>query len=562
MSVFYRGSSKGTMAETPPGGKSPAERSSAEFTFNRIKSVMVVDDDPLYVSRVTRILKSRSLLVKSATNCLDALYIASHDVPDLFLINLVMTAIPGDRFCTILCSQPQLARSYRVVLSSVTAAAELDVEAIGAHACVAKEPWNSFSDRLFKVMRQLDDAPEQSFIKKFEQLGDERKVFSGKLQQARKMEAIGALAGGIAHDFNNILQAMLGYAQLSLFEANIPPIVRQNLEEIQMAAQRATSLIRRLLVFSRKVDSQHRPIDLNEQINHAYKMLKRTIPRMVKIELNLCDELKMIMADGNLLELILINLGVNARDAMPNGGRLLFETKNVFLEEAYCLSHPGACPGQHVLLTVTDSGAGMTATVRRQIFDPFFTTKESGQGTGLGLAMVYGIVKDHGGFISCESQPGKGSSFQLFFPSIDTGPSDASAVPLDSSTLPGGNETLLIVDDEEGIRDFGRRVLQRYGYTVLVAQSAEEALGIYHAQRDEIAAVIVDLLMPGMGGLKCIEHLLEINPACRIISSSGYAVKEQIESTLNAGALDFVAKPYLVSELLVKIRSVLERTPI
>jgi len=550
------------MADTPPGGMLPAERSSAGFTFNRIKSVMVVDEDPLYVSRLTRILKSRNLLVKSATNYLDALYIASHDVPDLFLINLVMPTISGDRFCNILRSQPRLAGSYRIVLSSVTDAAELDVEAIGAHACVSKEPWNSMPDRLFKVMRQFDEAPEQSLLKKHKQPEDQQEVFSGKLQQARKMEAIGALAGGIAHDFNNILQAMLGYAQLSLFEADIPPIVRQNLEEIQMAAQKATSLIRRLLVFSRKVDSQHRPIDLNEQINHVYKMLKRTIPRMVEIELNLCDELKMIMADGNLLELILINLGVNARDAMPDGGTLLFETKNVFLEEAYCLSHPGACPGEHVLVTVSDSGAGMTATVRRQIFDPFFTTKESGQGTGLGLAMVYGIVKDHGGFIRCESQPGKGSSFQLFFPAIDACPSDAPAVLQDSPTLPGGNETLLIVDDEEGIRDFGRRVLQRHGYTVLLAQSAEEALGIYHARREKIAAVIVDLLMPGMGGLKCIEHLLEIDPSCRIISSSGYAVKEQIESTLNAGALDFVAKPYLVSELLVKIRTVLNRASI
>jgi signal transduction histidine kinase len=416
--------------------------------FDYIKSVMIVDDDPFFIDYVTGILENKGFRVRSVSNCLDALYAVSDDVPDLFLISLVMPTISGDRLCKVLSSQPQLAGSYRVMLSAMANEAEMDLEAIGAHACIAKAPWKSIPANLFSVLQQLDQSPNLPYFDEELKFQNQKKVLKDKLRHAQKMEAVGMLSGGIAHDFNNTLQAILGYAQLSLFESDIPPTVRSYLEEIQGFAQKATSLIRRLLVFSRKVDSQHQPVDLNQQISQVCQMLERTIPRMVRIEHQLNAELKLIQADGNLLEQILINLGVNARDAMPEGGCLKFETRNIVLDEIFCASHPGANAGEYVKLTVSDTGTGMTDDVREHIFDPFFTTKKDGQGTGLGLAMAYGIVKDHAGFITCDSAPGQGTKFSLYFPVIETRDEYLASQPEQRDRILIGKETILLVDDE------------------------------------------------------------------------------------------------------------------
>ena len=521
--------------------------------LEHIKNVMVVDDDPQFVDYLTGILKSEGLHVRSAHNCLDALHIVSDYIPDIFLIDLIMPTITGDRLCRILGTQKHLAGSYRVIVSSLEGQVGMDLEAIGAHACVAKEPWKIMTENLFGIMRYLDQNDSPQNIDKEPELEKDKSAMKERLQHAQKMEAVGTLAGGIAHDFNNILQAILGYAQLSLFESEIPPVVRENLVQIQTSAQKATSLIRRLLVFCRKVDSQQRPIDLNHQICHVVHMLERIIPRMIQIESQLDEDLKWIKADGNLLEQILMNLGVNARDAMPDGGRLIFQTRNIDLDDAFCKNHPGAMPGPYVQLTVTDNGIGMTDDVRNQIFDPFFTTKKSGQGTGLGLAMVYGIVKDHDGFITCQSNPGKGTAFFLYFPAI-AAEDNAAAHPEAVVSVPGGTETILLIDDESGIRDFGQKILEKHGYTVIVAQSGEEAIETYRRWEQGIDLVIVDLGMPGMGGLKCIEYLKRIHPDCRMIASSGYADDDLIASAREAGAREFVAKPYFVRDLLAKIR--------
>ncbi len=518
---------------------------------------MVVDDDPQIVEQLTGILRNEGIRVKSASNCLDALHIVSDDVPDLFLIDLVMPTVTGDRLCKILRSQPELADSFRVILSTMAAEGEIDLETIGAHACVAKEPCKLMATNLFKVLRQLDQHPGEDEPDKEQEFEKEKEALKERLQRAQKMEAVGTLAGGIAHDFNNILQTILGYTQLSLIESEIPPRVINHLEEIQTSAQNATSLIRRLLLFCRKVDSQHRPVNLNQQIRHLAHMLERTIPRMIEIELRLDDDLERINADGNLLEQILMNLGVNARDAMPDGGRLSFHTQNVQLDDAFCAAHPGANPGPHVQLTVSDTGIGMPDRIRAHIFDPFFTTKKNGQGTGLGLAMVYGIVKEHAGFITCDSKLGQGTVFSLYFPAIDEKGEDEVTQIEVREKFPGGTETILLVDDEKGIRNFGQQILEKFGYTVITAQSGEEALQIYSRSQTPIDLVIIDLSMPGMGGLRCIEFLREMRPNCRIIITSGYAAKDQVNLALEAGAQEYVAKPYSIRELLPKIHQVI-----
>lgn len=244
----------------------------------------------------------------------------------------------------------------------------------------------------------------------------EKKKLEAQLQQAQKMEAIGTLAGGIAHDFNNILQAIVGYTQILLMGKKASDPDYEKLQAIEKSAQRASDLTKRLLIFSRKVESKLRPMDLNNEIEQVSKMLESTIPKMITIELHLVENLKIINADPAQIEQIMMNLGVNARDAMPEGGRLIFETENVILDERYCKTHLGARPGKYVKLSISDTGHGMDKEILRHIFDPFYTTKETGKGTGLGLAMVYGIVKNHGGYIMCYSEPDEGTIFKIYFP--------------------------------------------------------------------------------------------------------------------------------------------------
>jgi len=230
------------------------------------------------------------------------------------------------------------------------------------------------------------------------------------------MEAVGTLAGGIAHDFNNILQAIIGYTQILLMGKNTSEPDYEKLEAIESSAQRASELTQRLLIFSRKVESQLKPVELNQEVVQVSRMLERTIPKMIEIELNLAEDLKIVNADPVQIEQIMMNLGVNARDAMSDGGKLVFETRNVILDEAFCKTHMGCQPGEYVLLKVSDNGVGIEKELKQHIFEPFFTTKETGKGTGLGLAMVYGIVKSHNGYITCESELGQGTALSIYFP--------------------------------------------------------------------------------------------------------------------------------------------------
>jgi CheY-like chemotaxis protein len=285
-------------------------------------------------------------------------------------------------------------------------------------------------------------------------------------------------------------------------------------------------------------------------------MLERTIPKMIEIQLSLTEGPASINADPTQVDQILMNLAVNARDAMPEGGRLVFETTNVFIEEEYAKSHLGAKPGQYVLLTVTDTGTGMDQETVEHIFEPFYTTKETGKGTGLGLAVVYGIVHQHGGHIRCYSGPGQGTTFKIYFPALV---SDTKLTETDARVLPrGGSETVLLVDDEELIRDLGCKVLRKAGYKVIKASNGKEALEAYEAQRHEIALVILDLIMPEIGGKRCLEGLLELNPSVRVIIASGYSASGDAKETLASGAKGFVNKPYDIPRFLQVVRDVLD----
>ncbi|MBN2515970.1 MAG: response regulator [Deltaproteobacteria bacterium] len=409
------------------------------------------------------------------------------------------------------------------------------------------------------ILAIITDITEQKRVE------DEKKHIEAQLLHAQKMEAIGTLAGGVAHDFNNVLQAISGYSQLLLMDKNTDDPEYKYLSRIDRSVQSAAELVKQLLIFSRKVESKLRPVNLNLEIAQIEKILERTIPRMISIETRLDGNLALVNADPIELEQILMNLAVNAGDAMPDGGKFVIETGNITLDENYCRTHVGAKPGDYVLLTVSDTGHGMDRKTQQHIFEPFFTTKDVGKGTGLGLSIVYGIVKGHSGYIMCYSEPGRGSTFEIHFPVLTT-EDDGHVTVHNKETeemvvvdgLHGNRETVLLVDDEENILEIGRDVLEQFGYMTLTAESGEKALEIYEREGDRIDVVILDLGMPGMGGHKCLKRLLEINPEVKVIVASGYSDNGSVKETLDAGAVGFIGKPYKLSDMLDNIKEVLK----
>jgi len=385
----------------------------------------------------------------------------------------------------------------------------------------------------------------------------EQKSLQRQLFQAQKMEAIGTLAGGIAHDFNNILQVALGYSELILGEEDLPERCRSDLHKILQSARRGSDLVKRLLTFSKKTEIKPQLLNLNRRINEMRKMLERAIPKMIEIQLVLDENLATINADPTQVDQVLMNLAVNARDAMPEGGRLAFETTNVVLDEEYAASHIDAKPGHYVLLSITDTGAGMDEETLSHIFEPFYTTKGSGEGTGLGLAMVHGIVQQHGGHIRCYSEPGQGTAFKIYFPALvadeELEDNTVTLIPL------GGSETILLADDEEFVRDLGQQLLSRQGYKVLTASDGKEALEVYRSRGDEISLVILDLVMPEMGGKRCLQRLLEINPKVKVLIASGFSANGPTKDALLAGAKGFVDKPFALNQLIRAVRETLDK---
>ncbi len=384
-----------------------------------------------------------------------------------------------------------------------------------------------------------------------------RKGLQRQLLQAQKMEAIGTLAGGMAHDFNNLLQAILGFSDLLLMKKDPGDPDRKKLEVIQHAARDGADLVSRILTFSRRAESRKRPIDLNEEILEAQKLVGRTVPRMIEIKLVPAENLAIIDADPAQVEQVLLNLVVNAQHAMPDGGQLVIETSNVSVSDEYLRAHLDAKAGNYVLLSVSDTGVGIAPDVQDRIFEPFFTTKTNGEGTGLGLAMVHGIVSQHGGYVRCYSEPGIGTSFKIYFPVSAT---ERLRESDETREMPAsGNETILLVDDDDRVRDMAREMIRERGYQVLAARNGEEALAVYAAHKDDISLVILDLIMPGMGGWKCLEELLRIDPNVRALVASGYSSACLSEDDKGMGSVGFIGKPYDAKDILGAIRIALDK---
>jgi PAS domain S-box-containing protein len=387
---------------------------------------------------------------------------------------------------------------------------------------------------------------------------EEKKNLQEQLQQAMKMEAVGRLAGGVAHDFNNLLTAIIGNVSLALMKLLPSDPTGGLLVEANKAAERAATLTQQLLAFSRKQIIEPKVLDLNILIADLNKMLIRLIGEHIDLNMVLGEDLGLVKVDPGQFEQILVNLAVNARDAMPEGGKLLIETANVDLDDVYCARHPYVRPGRFVMLAVSDTGHGMTEEVRKQIFEPFFTTKPKGTGTGLGLATIYGVVKQSDGSIEVYSEVGKGTTFKIYLPRVE-----GEAARPGESDLPmellEGSETVLLVEDEEVVRNLCVRILERLGYRVMQASNGDEAIALAMGYEERIDLLMTDVVMPGMHGRELANRLTRIHPETRVLFTSGYTDNAIVHHGVLDEGVSFIGKPYSPSALARKVRDVLDK---
>jgi signal transduction histidine kinase/CheY-like chemotaxis protein len=388
----------------------------------------------------------------------------------------------------------------------------------------------------------------------------QRLSLEAQLRQSQKMESVGQLAAGVAHDFNNMLTIIQGHAGMLMAKSSMPAELQDSAQAVYFAAERAASLTRQLLMFSRKNVMQPMPLDLREVVAHLSKMLQRLLGEDIALQVSAPPYISLVQGDTGMVEQILMNLAVNARDAMARGGTLSISTSTGQIDEAYAQAQPEARPGLFVCLQVTDTGCGMDQATMRRIFEPFFTTKEVGKGTGLGLATVYGIVKQHGGWIEVASEVGKGTSFNVFFPAMGDPVIGMQAQPAEAVTeVRGGKETILVVEDEPVLRDLAQVILQECGYEVLEAGTGSEALRVWETHRGHVDLLLTDMVMPdGMSGMELAQRLRDTHPDLKIIFASGYSMEELDTGFVRQGHALFLQKPYTHVSLPKAVRECLD----
>jgi two-component system, cell cycle sensor histidine kinase and response regulator CckA len=409
---------------------------------------------------------------------------------------------------------------------------------------ITKVPHHDSAGNVIGVIGMAKDVTQQRLLEQ-------------QFRQAQKMEAVGRLAGGIAHDFNNLLTAIGGYAEF-LYE-DLPPADprRADANEIRQAADRAATLTRQLLAFSRQQLLEPRILDLDEVVSGMDKLLRRLIGEDVSLETVLAPNVGRVRADPGQIEQVIVNLAVNSRDAMPKGGKMTIETADVELDSSYVVGHDIVQPGRYVMLAVTDSGSGMSEEVKAHLFEPFFTTKEVGKGTGLGLATVYGIVKQSGGYIWVYSEPGKGTTFKVYLPRVDAAPEAQAELPTPANLT--GTETILLVEDEEGVRRLAREVLQRQGYRVIEAARGDEALAMLMRESpDTVRLLISDIVLPGMSGPDLHERVRRLRPEVDVLFMSGYTDRAVQAQEVFPPGTAFLQKPFTPIALARKVREVLD----
>ncbi|ADH86203.1 hybrid sensor histidine kinase/response regulator [Desulfurivibrio alkaliphilus] len=390
----------------------------------------------------------------------------------------------------------------------------------------------------------------------------EQRKLEEQLRQAQKMESVGTLAGGIAHDFNNLLTAIIGYCQISQLSPSADEALRGNLEQIMAASKRGAHLTQGLLLFSRKQSSERKPVDLNEVVVQVERFLQRMIGEDIELRVECCRDALPVLADAHQLEQVLLNLATNARDAMPTGGIFSLATSLIELDADFVAEHGYGKPGVYARLSVSDSGQGMSPETSRRVFEPFFTTKEVGQGTGLGLAVAYGIVQQHEGYIQMYSEPDKGTTFRIYLPLLVGGGRQsrgATGARTPELVLKGAGETILVAEDDAAIRQMTRSVLEKFNYRVIEAVDGEDAVAKFQQHRDEIDLLLFDLIMPRLNGKEAYDAIAAQAPGVRCLFASGYAPDLLRRKVSLDRQTPLLCKPMSINDLLTKVRQVLDR---
>jgi signal transduction histidine kinase len=445
---------------------------------------------------------------------------------------------------------PERQQMVDLLISTYEAAVQKNLELVRVEQEV-----RALNERLkIEVHERTSELKEETTDRK---LAEHALVESeARLQHSQKMEAVGTLAGGIAHDFNNLLTAIIGNAQLALATLRPEDQLYDRLIEIEHSGKRAAELTRQLLIFSRRERLERGTLDLNDTIGAFAKLLRRIIGEDIDLRFKAAADLSTVLADAGQMEQVLMNLAANARDAMPGGGELIIETHNVTIDEAYCRARPDAQPGRYVLISVSDTGSGIDTNTQQHIFEPFFTTKEVGKGTGLGLALVYGIIEQHNGLIEVYSEVGHGTTFKIYLPAQDE--AVAEKVHVVQPVLRGGAETILVAEDDESLQRLLTGMLTGLGYNLILAGDGKVAVERYSSHRDEIDLVILDMVMPRMGGREAYERIRTLDSEVPVIFMTGYSAEmAQSSFVLETGAA-FIQKPYGIAALGNKVREALD----
>jgi signal transduction histidine kinase len=433
---------------------------------------------------------------------------------------------------------------FIIVSGAIGEEAAVSAMKAGAHDYIMKSNRARFAPAIARELR------EAQVRQKRKQAEEEKKKIEAQLLQAQRMEAIGRLTGGVAHDFNNILTVIRGYADMAIKQAKPGTQLSADLKEIEVASERAMNLTRQLLLFSRRQPMKFAPIDLNKTIENLLGMLHRIIGEDIEVRYDLASESLFICADQNSIEQMMMNLAVNARDAMHEGGIISIKTEKVTIGEKSCHDVSDARPGRFVKFSVTDTGTGMDPEILKHIFEPFFSTKNFGKGSGLGLSVVYGIIQQHKGWIQVHSEVGQGSTFEVYLPAVDELSEGTEEKKVTPNIYQGKGERILIIEDEDSVRHFAQRALSMNGYTVFTASDEKEAVEVFEKEKGAFRLIFSDVVLPTTNGIKLTDKFLSINPNLRILLTSGYTDQKSQWKKIKKNGYPFLQKPYTLNVLL------------
>ncbi len=546
--------------------------------------ILIADDKEEDLYMLETLLKNSGYDVVSTKNGREALEKLKKESFNLIISDILMPVMDGFQLCRE-CQQDEKLMNIPFVFYTATYTDEKDKELalkVGADSYIRKpldpvefikiikgiikEVAEGKIKQKSKVLEEKETFKLYSvrLVKKLEKKMlelkkeiSERKRVEEELLHAQKMEALGILAGGIAHDFNNLLTIIQGYINLAMIEVDKETPLYRDLKQVHLAAIRASTLTRRLLLFSRKQPISFTPLNINETINGMIKMLKRLIPEDISINTNLASVLWTVQADAGSIEQIIMNFAVNVRDAMPKGGQLIISTRNIEITEEDCKTIPESRPGKFVCLSVKDTGIGMDKQTIQHIFEPFFTTKQTGEGTGLGLSVVYGIAKQHQGWVNVHSKSGYGSIFEVYFPAVPIKAESKTEEEIPLQEIQGRGERILLVEDEKLIRELVTKVLIAYGYVIFESATGEEAMDIFEREKGQFDLIFSDVVLSDKNGIQLVNEFLSINPELRVLLSSGYAGRKLQWSTIYKKGFKFLQKPYDITELLQSVKKAL-----